>query len=561
MKFRITLIILLTGSFLFAQEAVRTIKITNKYLNLPVENAVDRQEMSLIAKKKEDRKFVIRLSKDQPDYWVFHDVSDYKGKTLTITYPEKVKGLDDIYQSDQIAGIDSLYKEKNRPQFHFTSKRGWNNDPNGLVYYDGEYHLYYQHNPYEANWENMHWGHAVSTDLIHWDELGDKLFPDELGTMFSGSAVVDYNNTSGFQTGDEKVLVAAYTAHKKLSDDDAIQTQCIAYSNDKGRTWNKYEGNPIIDSKAKWNTVHTRDPKVFWHDESNQWVMVLFEKTGQSIFNSDNLKDWTFQSHLLGFWECPELFELAIDGDESNKKWVIYGAAGTYMIGDFDGKEFKQESGKLQYASGKLYAAQTYNDTPDGRRIQMGWGQIEHHGMPFKSMMVFPTELTLRTTQNGVRLFSEPIKEIEQLHSKSHSWSNLTLSEANENLKQVQGDLFHIKMEVEILDGTQFQFQFNGNPLVTYSMNHNLVNGVFYPGDGTSLNKKVELLVDKTSVEAFIDDGGLTTVANLEAAKNNNGLEFFQHRPGKVETIKVHHLEVHELKSIWNRGFMADEGE
>ncbi|MGI9545421.1 MAG: DUF4980 domain-containing protein, partial [Cyclobacteriaceae bacterium] len=555
---------LLSASILaYSQEVTREIKITNKYLNLPVQIAQDRQEMSLTAKKNEPRNFVIRLSKEQPDYWVFHDVSAYKGKTLTITYPEKVKGLEDIYQSDQITGADSLYKEKNRPQFHFTSQRGWNNDPNGLVYYDGEYHLYYQHNPYEADWENMHWGHAVSTDLIYWDELGDKLFPDELGTMFSGSAVVDHNNTSGFQTGDEKVLVAAYTAHKKLSDVDAIQTQCIAYSNDKGRTWTKYEGNPVIDSKAKWNSTHTRDPKVFWHEASDQWVMVLFEKTGQSIYNSDNLKDWAFQSHLLGFWECPELFELPIDGDENNKKWVIYGASGTYMIGDFNGKEFKQESGKLQYAAGQLYAAQTYNNIPeaDGRRIQMGWGRIENQGMPFKSLMVFPTVLTLRTTQNGVRLFSEPIEEVKDLHKKSYNWTNLTLAEANENLKKVQGDLFHIKMEVEILNGTQFQFHYNGNPILTYSMNHNLVNGTFYPGDGTSLTKKVELLVDRTSVEAFVDDGGLTIVDQLEAAKNDNGLEFFQRRPGKVEPIKVHQLEVHELKSIWNSGLMADEGE
>lgn len=562
MKFKFVFILLFLAAPLWSQEAERKIKITKKYVNLPIQRSQDRLEMKLSVNGKDSRKFVIRLSEDQTDYWVFHDVSSYNGQVLTITYPKTVHGLDEIYQSDHIAGADSLYQEKNRPQFHFTSKRGWNNDPNGLVYYDGEYHLFYQHNPYEANWENMHWGHAISTDLVHWIEQGDKLYPDELGTMFSGSAVVDFNNSANFQKGPEKTIVAAYTAHKRLSDSDAIETQCIAYSNDKGRSWTKYEGNPVVDSKAKWNSAHTRDPKVFWHKETNKWIMVLFEKTGQSIYNSDDLKNWTFQSHLLGFWECPELFELAVDGDENIKKWVIYGASGTYMIGDFDGKEFKVASGKHRYVSGKLYAAQTYNNIPesDGRRIQMGWGQIEHPNMPFTQMMVFPTELTLRSTRNGIRLFSEPIDEIELLHKKSYKWNNLTLEEANANLKQLNGDLFHIKMEVEILNGTGFQFHYHGNPLVTYDMNRNLFNESFYPGDKSGLTKTVELLVDRTSVEIFVDKGGFTIVSPLETAKNNDGLEFYQGRSNLTEPIKVHHLEVYELKSIWNNELITDEG-
>ena len=407
-------------SVLRAQEARREFTIAEKYLNMPVQESADRQTMTFEINGEQERSFVIRLSEGEPDYWVFADLSGYFGKTLTVTYPTNTGGFGKMYQADRFAGEDSVYQEINRPQFHFTSRRGWNNDPNGLVYYDGEYHLFYQHNPYEANWENMHWGHAISTDLLRWQELPDALYPDELGTMFSGTAAIDWNNDSGFQTGQDPPIIAAYTAHKSLGNGDAIETQNIAYSNDRGRTFTKYDGNPVIDSKAKWNSRHTRDPKIFWHEPTRKWVMVLFEKDGHSFYNSDDLKEWTYLSHLVGFWECPELFELPVDGNTYNTKWVIYGASGTYMIGDFDGREFNVESGKHRFVAGGHYAAQTYNDIPadDGRRIQFAWGQITHDGMPFKSMMLFPTELTLRSTRNGIRLFSEPVEEISQLHEK-----------------------------------------------------------------------------------------------------------------------------------------------
>lgn len=555
--FTITVLFLAVSLF-YAQETKREIKVTQRYVNLPVDESQDRQEMTFTIEGEDVRKFVIRLSDGEPDYWVFADLSAYQGKTLTIAYPEKVKGLNAIYQADKFAGEDSLYKEKNRPQLHFSSRRGWNNDPNGLVYYDGEYHLYYQHNPYEANWENMHWGHAVSTDLLHWEELTNVLYPDELGTMFSGTAAIDFNNTSGFQTGDNPPIIAAYTAHKNLGEGDAVQTQCIAYSNDRGRTFTKYKGNPVIDSKAKWNSSNTRDPKIFWHEDTKKWVMVLFEKDGHSFYNSDNLKDWTYLSHLVGFWECPELFELPVDGNKYNTKWVIYGASGTYMIGDFDGRAFKPESGKLRYVAGGLYAAQTFNNIPDsdGRRIQLGWGQIEHRGMPFKHMMLFPTELTLRSTRNGIRMFSEPIEEIKDLHSKSHRWTDLTPAEANEKLKSVEGELFHIKMKVQILDGTSFEFQLKGNPIATYTMNHNKINDEFFEvGDAESGSVDLELLVDRTSVEVFADQGRFSVVEPLREPRNDQGLAF----GGRNFDYKIHYLEVHELKSIWE-GMVDNRG-
>ena len=533
--------------------ATRTLKINKKYLNIPVQMSQDRAEMQFNLDKTNERKFVIRLSDGQADYWVFADVSAHKGKKLSITYPKKAAGLEKIYQSDQWAGQDTVYKEKYRPQFHFSSQRGWNNDPNGLVYYKGEYHLFYQHNPYEIHWENMHWGHAVSTDLIHWKEIGEALYPDELGTMFSGTATIDVNNTAGFQTGEEPPIIAAYTAHKNLENGDAIETQCIAYSNDRGRTFTKYEGNPVVDSKSKWNTRHTRDPKIFWYEPIEKWVMVVFEKDGHSIYHSDNLKKWEYQSHLVGFWECPELFELPIDGNKYNTKWVIYGASGTYMIGDFDGREFQPTSGKHAYTKGQLYAAQTFNNIPesDGRRIQFGWGRgMKHYDeMPFGQMMLFPTELSLRSTPNGVRLFNEPIAEITQLHQKSHRWTNLDRETTNEKLKAVSGDLFHIKMKVQIVDGTAFQLLYNGNSIVKYDMNFNRLNGYFYETAYAATGAiELEILLDRTSAEIFADKGALTVVEALLKAKNEEGLQFGTGR----SLIKIPYLEVHELQSIWH---------
>lgn len=539
-------LLLLYLPILGAQDSVsREVKITSKYLNIPVSMDEDRSILKILSNGNILREFAIRISNGVPDYWVFVDMTEFQDQTISLDYPKKASGIDQIYQANTIAGSDSLYKEKNRPQFHFTSKRGWNNDPNGLVYYDNEYHLFYQHNPYEIHWENMHWGHAVSNDLLHWKELGEALYPDDMGTIFSGTVVVDSQNTSGFQTGKEKPMIAAYTAHSRDN-----EVQCIAFSNDKGRTWSKYYGNPILDTKIKWNSKNLRDPKVFWHRETSKWVMVLFEKNGHSFYTSDDLKSWKFQSHLGGFWECPELFELSVDGDPKHTKWVLYGASGTYAIGDFNGKEFSIESGKHQYFSGKMYAAQTFNNIPkaDGRRIQIGWGQISHPGMPFNQMMLFPTELTLRSGRNGIRMYSEPIREISKLHKKSALWSEISLDRLNDHLAAITSDLLHLKMKIEIVEGIRFSLNFRGNEILHYSMNHNTLNGEFYESDQTQERTiYLEILIDKTSLEVFADHGKFSVIQELDVPTTNAALKL----DDSGSKIKIHHFEIHELQSIW----------
>lgn len=537
------LLLLLLSSVGSAAEI--TLKINKKYLNFPISNQQDRKKMTFLPDASEPWSVVVRLAPDKEDYWVFYDVSHLMGKNLKISADVDEKTLKKIYQADEIHGQDSIYQEKNRPQYHFSTKRGWINDPNGLVFYDGEYHLFYQHNPMETEWENMHWGHAVSADLIHWKELPTALYPDKLGTMFSGSAIIDYQNHAGYNKGKQSAMIAFYTAAS-----DARQVQCMAYSLDKGRTWTKYNKNPIIDSKEKWNSQDTRDPKVFWYEPSKHWVMILNERDGHSIYTANDLKNWTYQSHVSGFWECPELFELPIDGNPNNKKWVMYGATGTYMLGSFDGKVFSPEAGKYFYNSGKLYAAQTYSNIPenDGRRIQIGWGRIQQPNMPFNGMMMLPTELSLRTTKDGPRLFNNPIKETEQLFSKIDSWKNLTSSKANELLHQFSDyDKIRIRTKIKLSHATEAGFNLYAQRMISYDMNANILNTMFYsPQDPTSMELSADIYIDRTSIEVFFDNGIYTSY--LERKPDPNNQEGFHFWGNNIEILE---LEVFEIKGIW----------
>ena len=519
-----------------------TLKAQEDYLNIPISHKQERERMTLKVDGREERSFYIRIADGEPDYWIFCDITDLKGKQLTLTYPSEAKGLKMIYQAAEIAGQDSLYHERYRPQVHYTQKRGWNNDPNGLIYYEGEYHLFYQHNPYEREWENMTWGHAVSRDLLHWQELTPALHPDHLGTMFSGSVVIDYENTSGFGTKKNPAMVAFYTAHGER------ETQCVAYSLDKGRTWTKYEGNPIIDSSVKWETRDTRDPKVFWYAPKGHWVMVLNERDGHSIYNSNDLKNWHYKSHTPGFWECPELFELAVDGDPENKKWVMYGASGTYMIGSFDGERFTPEAGKFYYVKGKIYAAQCYNNIPaeDGRTIQIGWGQINHPHLPVNGMMTFPTELTLRTTRNGVRLYSYPVRELSLLQHMQASWANLKMEDATARLHPFSKErTLWIKATIRLSHATSAGLDLDGQRIVGYDLNPNTVNDVFYsPDEIGSMEISFDILLDSTSAEVYIDGGAYSYVMERHSY-NDAGFNFWGNN------IVVENLEVYTLDSIW----------
>ena len=300
----------------------KEIKVSKSYLLMPISNdAARNQTISLSVDGKQVRQVKAGLAekKEDVDWWAFFDISDYKGKTLVVNIqPMKTEVFALITQSDQVPGEDKWGTEAKRPQFHFSQKVGWINDPNGMVYYKGEWHLYFQHNPIALPWGNMTWGHAVSKDLVSWKQLPNVFHHKSGDRMFSGGAVVDWKNTGGWKTGENDVIVAAWTS--------TGCGECIAYSNDKGRTFTEYEGNPVIKHKG-------RDPKPLWYaygekdtplDDTaktlgGHWIIAIYaepekQDRGVAFYTSTDLKKWTFQSHFSGFYECAELFTLPVDG-------------------------------------------------------------------------------------------------------------------------------------------------------------------------------------------------------------------------------------------------------
>lgn len=548
---KVIIIILATLGLKANAQNVKTYRIEKNYLNIPIQSSVKRQRINFKIDGKQHTYNDIELANNKIDYWTFVDVSRYKGKKFSLEFSEQVEGVEKIFQSDRFVGEDSLYKERLRPKVHFTTRRGWSNDPNGLVYYDGEYHLFYQHNPYGIKWGNMTWGHAVSNDLLHWEELPIALEPDELGTMFSGSAIIDYKNTAGFGEDKTPAMIVFYTAADMEGEK---QQQCVAYSTDKGRTFTKYEGNPIIPTERKFGSGHERDPKVFWYEPGSHWVMILHDGINYSIYNSGDLKHWTRTSYVdAGFWECPELFELPVDGDEGNKKWVVYGVRGTYLIGDFDGKTFQQETEMLRYnmIPMGMTAAQTYNDQPEGRRIQIGWGHAKFPGMPFSQTFSIPQEFSLKTTPNGVRLFVKPIQEIENLYTKSYNYDNVYFGDdLNKELQTINKAQLHIKTKIEIENASTFWLNINGYRL-EYNVANNTLNDIFIPLKNRQLD--LEIIVDNTIVEVYANGGQYYWFVNNETDSNDFYLKLENLRNGLNQHPKtlVKSLDVHELESIW----------
>jgi len=334
--------------------------------------------------------------------------------------------------------------EKYRPIVHFSPQKNWMNDPNGMVYYDGEYHLFYQYYPDSTVWGPMHWGHAVSTDLVHWEHLPVALYPDSLGYIFSGSAVVDINNTSGFGSDKQPAMVAVFTYHDikgERAGRNDFQTQGIAYSLDKGRTWTKYDKNPVLKNPGQKDF---RDPKVNWNKESGKWIMTMASGDHVCFYSSPDLKNWALESEFGkgigahgGVWECPDLFQIPVEGSPAEKKWVLLvsinpggpngGSATQYFVGDFDGHRFTNESTGIKWTDyGKdNYAGVTYSNIPetDGRRILIGWMSNWQYAQvvpttPWRSAMTFPRVLKLTKDADGFSLRSFPVDEIQLLREK-----------------------------------------------------------------------------------------------------------------------------------------------
>lgn len=534
--------------------AQRQLLVEQRYLHLPVKNTAAKSWMQLLVDDQSVREFEIALADQSPDYWVFIDVEPWKGKALTLDVerlPFGSQALAAVRQSDRLPDAESIYREPLRPQFHFTSRRGWLNDPNGLVYYQGEYHLFYQHNPYGTPWGNMTWGHAVSTDLVHWRELPHAIHPDRLGTIYSGSAVVDHRNTSGFRTGNEAPIVCFYTSAGSHARPPVPFTQSLAYSNDRGRTWIKHPGNPVLEHIVGSN----RDPKVFWHEPTRRWIMALFlDGQHYALFGSRDMKQWERLSDIPdpGGSECPDLFELSIDGDAKNRRWVFWAGNGNYLIGQFDGTTFTQESGPHAARFGANdYAAQTYSDIPpaDGRRIQFSWmSGGKYPDMPFNQQMTVPRVLTLRSTDEGVRLFIEPVKELESLRAARQHWADFVLPDSNSALQLASGELFDIETEIEVGDAARIVLDIRGHQVEYLAKERQLAAlGSKAPLPLTDGQIKLRILIDRTSVEVFANDGRVCMASCFLPDPQNLRIRIY----ADGGTARARTLTVWELKSIW----------
>lgn len=500
------------------------------------------------------------------------------------------------------ASPQGFYMEPFRPQYHFTPEKNWMNDPNGMVFYEGEYHLFYQYNPAGDKWGHMSWGHAVSPDMVHWTHLPLALAEADNVMIFSGSAVVDWKNSSGFGKDGRPPLVAVYTGFRTT---DRVQFQCIAYSNDKGRTWTKYSGNPVIDI----NSMDFRDPKVQWHDATRRWIMTVSLSAEHKVrfYGSDNLKAWTLLSEFGpagatgGVWECPDLFELPLPGT-NDKRWVLVvnmnpgsvagGSGGQYFIGRFDGTQFVADRDSLipprpgRSASESAhwfdygpdyYAAVSWSDVPasDGRRLWLGWMSNWEYGgdvptSPWRSAMSIPREVGLSRTAEGIRLVQKPAREMESLRDRHFAFKSGDVSEANAWLKErhVQGDQLELMVEfaprssgtegVKVLTsdteatviGVDRQ---RGRAFVdrTHSGNvtfHQKFSGVYdAPLAVHDGRVKLHLFVDASSVEVFVNDGERVFTSLVYPSAASRGVELF----GSMTSARITSLNVWTLKSIW----------
>jgi len=531
----------------------RDMAVTGKYLILPIAN--NRKHRSRITVRVDGR-LIHRLDCDFPpdrdsvDWWTYLDVKDYTGKTASVTGNAPAGIADLIESSDEIRDLAPLYDEDLRPQLRFSQKRGWSNDPNGMFYYDGEYHFFWQCNA--AGWHAScpYWGHAVSRDLVHWTELDRALRPYGGGDpnrhpnmvrreCISGSGNVDLLNTSGWQTGDEKALVLAFT--------DTGCGESLAYSNDRGRTWTYYEGNPVIRHNG-------RDPKLKWYEPGKHWVIAVFDLTGGdgiSIYTSRNLKEWQFASKIDGFHECAELIELPVDGDPVEKRWVMFGANAQYAVGRFDGRTFTPEhEGRHRVHWGTYYASQCFSNPPDGRVIQIGWTrEINMPGMPFNQAFSLPTELTLRTTDDGIRMFAYPIRELEQLRTPSVLAvvaKELTVASPTVGL-DVDGQLFDILVTLQQEAASKALLRFGENTVTYDFQTQRLDEMPLAPRDGTVTFR---VLIDRPMYEIVGGDGACYKTS----ARNDQGEALGRislSAEGGAVTVKS--LTAYPMRSIWRK--------
>ena len=473
---------------------------------------------------------------------------------------------------------DTGYDQDLRSQFHFSSIKGWNNDPNGMVFYNGEYHLYFQHNPKSVNWGNMTWGHAVSKDMVHWKQLNHAILPYRNGTIFSGTAIVDYNNSLGKNTDSKKAIVAFFThANNSWGDKNRLEHQpswfyqSAAYSLDDGRTFNLInEGHGVIPNQGF--DQGERDPKILWHEETQKWILILWVKRGDDTFSGPNtgpgdpkkmgkvrffessdLINWRKLSDFDRNWvfECMDFVHLSVDGDNSNKKWLLYDASFDYEIGDFNGKEFVTDKnvGIGDYGD-NFYAGQTFNNSPDERTIIIGWMPTRDNDifienkMPWNQQMSFPSTMELRTTENGIKLFRNPIKEIENLYIKTYSYNNKSINYINRSLARISPELIDLSLNFKPIENDEFKINIRGQEIIYKNQNF-IFQDTSVPAKQRNGKTSIRVLLDRSSIEIYVNEGENIMTTYAVSNKKNKDVSISSNRNMRIN------LELNELKSSW----------
>jgi hypothetical protein len=531
---------------LVSEQNIVSLDVTEDYLLLPIQDDAPEGKICIVKDNEQKGTLMnVRLARERVDSYVPFELSAYKGQHISIDIqgvPANALCWKELKMSDS---FDMTNKEMFRPVYHHTPVYGWMNDPNGMFYKDGVYHLYFQYNPYGSVWGNMHWGHSTSTDLMHWKFEGCAIVPDAWGAIFSGSCVVDHENTAGFG---KEAVVAFYTSAKSTPWGD-IQMQSMAYSLDNGKTFTKYEGNPILTSSEK----DFRDPKVFWYAPGKHWVMILAVGQHMEIYSSVNLKEWKKESEFGamqgahgGVWECPDLVEIPVEGTRE-KKWVLIcnlnpggpfgGSAAQYFVGSFDGKKFVNESPtqtKWMDWGKDNYATVTWNNAPDGRCIALGWMSNWQYAnnvptRQYRSANTLARDLTLYREGQELYLKSTPSSEVKKARGKKVSIPSFKVSEKHEmvNLFEEKQGAYEVEIVIQNAGASKIAFSLLNDKGEKVSMYYDLNRKQFVMDRSESgtvdfskdfpavtvapanVDKELtlRLFVDRSSIEAFGEDG------------------------------------------------------
>jgi fructan beta-fructosidase len=531
---------------LVCEQNIVSLDVTEDYLLLPIQDDAPEGKICIVKDNEQKGTLMnVRLARERVDSYVPFALSAYKGQHISI----EIQGVPETalcWKELKLSGsFDMANKESFRPVYHHTPAYGWMNDPNGMFYKDGLYHLYFQYNPYGSVWGNMHWGHSTSTDLMHWKFEGCAIVPDAWGAIFSGSCVVDHENTAGFG---KEAVVAFYTSAKSTPWGD-IQMQSMAYSLDNGKTFTKYEGNPILTSSEK----DFRDPKVFWYAPGKHWVMILAVGQHMEIYSSVNLKEWKKESEFGamqgahgGVWECPDLVEIPVEGTRE-KKWVLIcnlnpggpfgGSAAQYFVGSFDGKKFVNESPtqtKWMDWGKDNYATVTWNNAPDGRCIALGWMSNWQYAnnvptRQYRSANTLARDLTLYREEQELYLKSTPSVEVKKARGKKVSIPSFKVSEKHEivNLFEEKQGAYEVEIVIQNAGASKIAFCLLNDKGEKVSMYYDLNRKQFVMDRSESgtvdfskdfpavtvapvnVDKELtlRLFVDRSSIEAFGEDG------------------------------------------------------